>query len=70
MQPNLIYKQRFQKPLFTLTNLILDFLDCKMQRIPESVPADRRIETRMKSINCLNISSGIKIDYRSESEQI
>jgi hypothetical protein len=62
--------QRFQKPLFTLTNLILNFLDCKVQRILQSGPADRRTETRMKSIDCLKISSGIKIAYRSENKQL
>jgi hypothetical protein len=54
--------QLVQKPLFTLTILDLDFLSCKVQRILQSGLDGRMTETRMKSIDCLSISSGIKID--------
>jgi hypothetical protein len=63
MKLNLLYMQQLQNSLFTLTNMVLDLLDCKVQRILQSGLDDRRTETRMKSIDRLNISSGIKIAY-------
>jgi hypothetical protein len=37
MKLNLLYMQRLQNSLFTLTNMVLDLLDCKVQQIPQSV---------------------------------